>query len=173
MHHRSHISWLLAILLLTACNRAIEPGLYKTADGFVRVYLDSLGNTKAIMYRDTSSVWADTVSIDLKAEKLALKPYESPEFRRFPTRELYRDPVYKVGETQDVVYGRVVQNLEKDRRMDLKMDLYVPHDGSAVARPLLVVLHGGAFRGGDKRDSSLVEWCRYFASLGYVAASVV
>lgn len=155
-----------------ACNRTTEPGLYKTADGFVRVYLDSLGNTKAVMYRDTSSVWADTVSVDLKAEKLALKPYEAPEFHLFPVRELYRDPVYKVGETQDVVYGRVVQNLDKDRRMDLKMDLYVPHDGSSVARPLMVMFHGGAFRGGNKRDSSLVEWCRYFASLGYVAASV-
>jgi alpha-beta hydrolase superfamily lysophospholipase len=172
MGYRPYFSWLLAILLLTACNRATEPGLYKTADGFVRVYLDSLGNTKAVMYRDTSSVWADTVSVDLKAEKLALKPYEAPEFHLFPVRELYRDPVYKVGETQDVVYGRVVQNLDKDRRMDLKMDLYVPYDGSTVARPLLVMLHGGAFRGGNKRDSSLVEWCRYFASLGYVAASV-
>lgn len=172
MSHRPHIAWLLAILCISACSRAIEPGLYRTEDGFVRVYLDSLGNTKAVMYRDTSSVWADTVSVDLKAEKLALKPYEAPEFHLFPVRELYRDPVYKVGETQDVVYGRVVQNLDKDRRMDLKMDLYVPYDGSTVARPLMVVLHGGAFRGGDKRDSSLVEWCRYFASLGYVAASV-
>ena len=162
----------LAAWLAVACVRTVEPGLYSVKDGFVRVYLDSLGNTKAVMYRDTSSVWADTVSVDLKAEKLALKPYEAPEFHLFPVRELYRDPVYKVGETQDVVYGRVVQNLDKDRRMDLKMDLYVPYDGSAVARPLLVMLHGGAFRGGDKRDSSLVEWCRYFASLGYVAASV-
>ena len=162
----------VAAWLAVACVRSVEPGLYSVKDGFVRVYLDSLGNTKAVMYRDTSSVWADTVSVDLKAEKLALKPYEAPEFHLFPVRELYRDPVYKVGETQDVVYGRVVQNLDKDRRMDLKMDLYVPYDGSTVARPLLVVLHGGAFRGGDKRDSSLVEWCRYFASLGYVAASV-
>lgn len=172
LKNRYPISWLLAVLLLSACNRSVEPGLYKTADGFVRVYLDSLGNTKALMYRDTSSVWADTASIDLKAEKLALKPYEAPEFHLFPVRELYRDPIYKVGETQDVVYGRVVQNLDKDRRMDLKMDLYVPHDGSSVARPLMVMFHGGAFRGGNKRDSSLVEWCRYFASLGYVAASV-
>lgn len=158
--------------LAAACVRTVDPGLYSVKDGFVRVYLDSLGNTKALMYRDTSSVWADTVSVDLKAEKLALKPYEAPEFHLFPVRELYRDPVYKVGETQDVVYGRVVQNLDKDRRMDLKMDLYVPHDGSSVARPLMVMFHGGAFRGGNKRDSSLVEWCRYFASLGYVAASV-
>ena len=56
--------------------------------------------------------------------------------------------------------------------MDLTMDIYVPEDGGHVARPLLVTLHGGAFQNGDKRDSSIVEWCRYFSSLGYVAASV-
>ena len=35
-----------------------------------------------------------------------------------------------------------------------------------------MAFHGGAFQNGDKRDSSLVEWCRYFASLGYVVSSV-
>ena len=169
------LSLLGAFAFLTlACSRGVEPGLYTTQEGFVRVYVDSLGTTRALMYRDTSSVWADTVSIDLKAEKLELVPYEAPEFRRFPDRELYKEPTYRVGVAEDVVYGRVIRNggdTEEDR-MDLTMDIYTPHDGSEVARPLLVTLHGGAFQNGDKRDSSLVEWCRYFASLGYVAASV-
>ena len=162
-----------AFALALSCSRSVEPGLYTVQGGFVRVYQDSLGNTKALMYRDTSSLWADTLHIDLKEQKLALKPYEAPEFHRFPTNELYRDPVYPVGETQDIVYGRVVRNLgDPGERMDLTMDLYVPRDGSQFTRPLLVAFHGGAFLDGDKRDSSLVEWCRYFASLGYVAASV-
>ena len=162
------------LALALSCNRTPEPGLYTVQGGFVRVYVDSLGNTKALMYRDTSGIWADTVSIDLKGEKPALKPYEAPEFRLFPTNELYREPVYKVKETQDVIYGRVLKSggEEEGERMDLTMDLYVPEDGGTVARPLLVTFHGGAFRNGDKRDSTLVEWCRYFASLGYVAASV-
>jgi hypothetical protein len=45
------------------------------------------------MYRDTSGIWADTLSIDLKVEKPVLKPYEAPEFRLFPARELYREPM--------------------------------------------------------------------------------
>ena len=164
----------LAVLGLTlACSRGVEPGLYTTDGGFVRVYVDSLGVTRALMYRDTSSIWADTVSVDLKAEKLALKPYEAPEYHLFPAREMYREPVYRVKETQDVVYGRVIRNLDEEgERQDLTMDLYVPDDGGQVARPLIVTFHGGGFRDGDKRDSSLVEWCNYFASLGYVAASV-
>ena len=160
--------------LILSCSRTVEPGLYTVQGGYVRVYVDSLGNTKALMYRDTSGVWADTSTVDLKVEKLALKPYEAPEFRLFPAKELYREPVYRVGETQDIIYGRVIRNdsYDEDERMDLTMDVYVPEDGGQVARPLLVTFHGGAFKGGDMRDSLLVEWCRYFASLGYVAASV-
>ena len=162
------------LTLALSCTRTVEPGVYTVQGGFVRVYVDSLGNTKALMYRDTSGVWADTASLDLKAEKPVLKPYEAPEFRLFPVNELYREPIYKVGETQDVIYGRVLRNgrEEEGERMDLTMDLYVPDDGGQVARPLLVTFPGGAFRDGDKRDTTLIEWCRYFASLGYVAATV-
>jgi len=162
------------LTLALSCTRTVEPGVYTMQGGFVRVYVDSLGNTKALMYRDTSGVWADTSSLDLKAEKPVLKPYEAPEFRLFPVNELYREPIYKVGETQDVIYGRVLRNGREDEgeRMDLTMDLYIPEDGGQVARPLLVTFPGGAFRDGDKRDTTLVEWCRYFASLGYVAATV-
>ena len=162
------------LILALSCTRSIEPGVYTVQGGFVRVYVDSLGNTKALMYRDTSGVWADTSSLDLKAEKPVLKPYEAPEFRLFPVNELYREPIYKVGETHDVIYGRVLRNGREDEgeRMDLTMDLYIPEDGGQVARPLLVTFPGGAFRDGDKRDTTLVEWCRYFASLGYVAATV-
>ena len=162
------------LTLALSCTRTVEPGVYTVQGGFVRVYVDALGNTKALMYRDTSGVWADTSSLDLKAEKPVLKPYEAPEFRLFPVNELYREPIYKVGETQDVIYGRVLRNGREDEgeRMDLTMDLYIPEDGGQVARPLLVTFPGGAFRDGDKRDTTLVEWCRYFASLGYVAATV-
>lgn len=168
----------LAVLgLALSCSRSPEPGLYRVqtdgGEGFVRVYLDSLGVERAVLYRDTSSVWADTLTIDLKERKWDLKPLEMPEFHRFPAREMYRDPVYRVAESKNVVYGRVVKNLDDDgERMDLTMDLFIPRDGGEVARPLLVAFHGGAFRNGNKRDTTLVEWCRYFASLGYVAASV-
>ena len=160
------------VALALSCSRATEPGLYTTQGGFVRVYVDSLGNTKALMYRDTSALWADTLGIDLKEQKLALKPYEAPEFHRFPAKDLYRNPTYQVGETKDIIYGRVLRNGSETERMDLTMDLFVPKDGGQVARPLLVAFHGGEFLNGDKRDTTLVEWCRYFASLGYVAASI-
>ena len=168
-----HLIGILSLALAFSCSRAVEPGLYTAQGGFVRVFLDSLGNKKAIMYRDTSALWADTLTFDLKANEKTLKPYKAPEFHLFPERELYREPTFKVGEARDIVYGRVVKNVDDDHeRMDLTLDLFVPDDGARTSRPLLVTFHGGAFQNGDKRDSSLVEWCRYFASLGYVVSSV-
>ena len=168
-----HLIGLLCLALALSCSRAVEPGLYTAQGGFVRVFLDSLGNKKALMYRDTSALWADTLTFDLKANEKTLKPYNAPEFHYFPERELYREPAFKVGEARDIVYGRVVKNVDDDHeRMDLTLDVYVPEDGARTARPLLVTFHGGTFQDGDKRDSSLVEWCRYFASLGYVVSSV-
>ena len=163
----------LCLALALSCSRAVEPGLYTAQGGYVRVFLDSLGNKKAVMYRDTGALWADTLTFDLKAQEKTLKPYKAPEFHLFPERELYREPAFKVGEAHDIVYGRVVKNADDDHeRMDLTLDVYVPEDGARTARPLLVAFHDGAFLNGDKRDSSLVEWCRYFASLGYVVSSV-
>lgn len=168
-----HLIGLFCLILALSCSRSVEPGLYTAQGGFVRVFFDSLGNKKAVMYRDTSALWADTLTFDLKTQEKSLKPYHAPEFHLFPERELYREPAFKVGENRDIVYGRVVRNVDDDReRMDLKLDLFVPEDGARTARPLLVAFHGGAFQNGDKRDSSLVEWCRYFASLGYVVSSV-
>ena len=151
----------LCLALALSCSRAVEPGLYTAQGGYVRVFLDSLGNKKAVMYRDTSALWADTLTFDLKAQEKTLKPYKAPEFHLFPERELYREPAFKVGEAHDIVYGRVVKNADDDHeRMDLTLDVYVPEDGARTARPLLVAFHDGAFLNGDKRDSSLVEWCR-------------
>ena len=161
----------LALLtLLLSCSRSVEPGLYRVEEGFLRVTIDSLGATTAVLYRDTTALWADTVQVDLRETKLPLKPYQAPEFHRFPIRELYRDPLYKVGETRDVIYGRVLRG-DGDAREDLTMDLYFPRDDRADSRPLLMMFHDGGFRGGDLRDTCLVEWCQYFASLGYVVAN--
>ena len=58
------------LALALSCSRSVEPGLYTVQGGYVRVYQDSLGNMKALMYRDTSALWADTLTIDLKEQKL-------------------------------------------------------------------------------------------------------
>lgn len=174
---RLHRSCWILVLLLAACSHPVEPGLYQVMTGeeesFLRISIDSLGREEAVLYRNNGSLWADTLHVDLQSGKWSLKPYEAPEFKRFPQWDLYQAPLFEVGETHDLVYGRLIRyGDEGAERTDLTLDLYYPRDDRSDTRPLLVTLHGGAFARGDKQDSVVVEWCRYFASLGYVVSSV-
>ena len=54
----------------------------------------------------------------------------------------------------------------------LEMDIYLPEEDLRETRPLLLMMHGGAFFIGNKEELGQAAWCRYFASLGYVAASI-
>jgi acetyl esterase/lipase len=52
----------------------------------------------------------------------------------------------------------------------LKVDVYQPRTAATKPRPVIVLIHGGAWEGGDKGD--LVYEAGSFASLGYVAVSI-
>jgi acetyl esterase/lipase len=52
----------------------------------------------------------------------------------------------------------------------LKVDVYQPRATATKARPVIVLIHGGAWEGGEKED--LVYEASAFASLGYVAVSI-
>ena len=176
---RLRINGLLVLLamLLAACARSPEPGVYRVQTGtgtaFLQVSADSAGNKEAVLYRNTGALWADIVPVDLKSEHFSLSPYSAPEFRRYPPRDVYREPAYKVWETRDIVYGRAMHSEKSaDEGRNLTMDVYLPMNDGAAFRPLLVMFHGGGFKNGNKRDYRLTEWCKYFASLGYVVSSV-
>lgn len=101
-------------------------------------------------------------------------------------------PRYEVKVERDVVYaeaqgywtrseeeaahlplGKMMFSLGKQRRLELDMDIYLPENDSTDAeRPLLLMLHGGSFFFGNKEEKGQSAWCRHFASLGYVAASI-
>ncbi len=103
------------------------------------------------------------------------------------------DSLYHVKETVDVEYARSngywssypdedkpfsaiyterLPQLADTNVTPLCMDIYEPEDHSDAMRPLMVLIHGGAFYNGDKQDETYVKWCRHYASLGYVAVSV-
>ena len=54
----------------------------------------------------------------------------------------------------------------------LEMDIYQPAGAPDTHRPLLLMMHGGSFFIGHKAEPGQAGWCRYFASLGYVAVSI-
>ena len=177
MTFRRAVLFLALSGLLISCSHSLEPGLYQVRtegeEQFLRVFMDTTGTETAVLYKNTGSLMADTLLVDPKTVKEPLSPYEAPAFERFPERDLYRFPQFEVGETKDVIFGRILRDREGARSdANLTMDLYYPLDDGLDTRPLLVTFHGGAFRAGDKRDTLLVEWNRHFASLGYVVSSV-
>lgn len=100
-------------------------------------------------------------------------------------------PGHEVRAEADVVYARVrghwceepvgkpfhtllraIRTL-RTRPLDLKMDIYSPADEpQASGRPLLLMMHGGSFLFGNRKEAGQAAWCGHFAALGYVAASI-
>ena len=74
--------------------------------------------------------------------------------------------------------------VEKPKPLKLKMDIFTPQDDvrdkgqnqdqshTTNTRPLLLMMHGGAYLIGSKNEKGQQEWCKFFASLGYVAAAI-
>jgi len=71
----------------------------------------------------------------------------------------------------DIEYG-LSQNLNDDWEPQL-MDIYSPISSldTLSDRPLVVVMHGGGFKTGDKADFLIVEACKALARSGYTAVS--
>lgn len=127
-----------------------------------------------------------------KPSQLAVSPYVEPDFR-IGDLGLYRTPKsYEVTTSTDIVYGKAqgywtsLEGAEQDvfkvfskgylksfkkRNLDLTLDLYKPADLSG-SRPLIMFMHGGAFYIGYKNEPAYIDFCKYFASMGYVTASI-
>lgn len=77
-----------------------------------------------------------------------------------------RDLVRGIG-VPPVPYQRMVYAHREDG--DLSLDFYQPL-GAQQPAPLVVVIHGGAWRGGDSQQLPALNW--YLASRGYAVASI-
>ena len=84
------------------------------------------------------------------------------------------DPVYEVLVEQDFVYA---EGLAHDATstapstIPLLLDVYAP-DNQETDRPMFVFIHGGGFMGGRKDKPEIEEMGAYFASRGWVFASI-
>lgn len=164
-------------------------------DGWEGVYYASTGSLFADKRKVTFKGGRELILVDPSGSRtpvVSYSEYEEPPFTPFPKTWEYRDSVYAVRDTLDVPYAKAKgywstfpdtgeSNLQiflskvpdlKKTDLELTMDVYLPEDGGAVSRPLLVLIHGGAFFNGDKASLGYPEWGRYFASMGYVVASV-
>lgn len=122
-----------------------------------------------------------------------LTPYQNPAERDCPEGIDYCEEIYSTSTTSDVIFAqasgywssypnrdepfldtylRKIDDILFRRLQNLTMDIYQPQDDSLRLRPLLVMIHGGAFFNGDKADEEYRLWCQKFAACGYVAISV-
>ncbi|MFO7722750.1 MAG: alpha/beta hydrolase [Bacteroidales bacterium] len=69
------------------------------------------------------------------------------------------------------VLSEVTSNMFSDS-IRVNMDIYEPVGDTVRERPLILLIHGGAFVVGDKRDSLQIRLATYFAQCGYVVASI-
>ena len=118
------------------------------------------------------TMWTCSLLVSL----LMMLPFTSPEYGV----TVERDVAYAtaqglwthapVGDKKAI--AKLLFHSAKPEPVTLEMDIYVPEGDSAEARPLLLMMHGGSFFFGNKQERGQVGWCEYFASLGYVAASI-
>ena len=148
----------------------------------------------------TADVAIDTSSLTVKFSRngnpvtMHFSPLVQPTFN--PVTGTYLTPTYQVKRTENIVYGRAsgywasypetsagnndyvkivapkVKELIREKNVTMSMDIYEPVSGDSLRRPLLMLIHGGAFFNGDKQTQSFVKWANHFASLGYVVASI-
>ncbi len=128
----------------------------------------------------------------LFSNDLSLERYYAPEVHTYPVSRLMK-PQFEVTKHTDVEYAKargywssyplrdsrymkmISETMTKTivpKEIPLTMDLYCPQHDTLKKHPLILFIHGGAFYFGDKGSEAMSGWCRHFASLGYVTASI-
>ncbi len=54
----------------------------------------------------------------------------------------------------------------------LELDFYSAKEATDKERPLIIVMHGGGFQGGDKTNKAELKFCREMARRGFAIASI-
>ncbi len=87
--------------------------------------------------------------------------------------ESYPEPEYDCDKYLPIIMEKLSDGYEMSlKNLELDMDIYCPDSDEQVRRPLLLLIHGGAFFNGDKESAGYPGWGHYFASRGYVVASI-
>lgn len=82
----------------------------------------------------------------------------------------YLDPVFdKIKLIEDVKFADYC--IEAAKSLPLCADIYMPDGDREIKRRALVLIHGGGFVSGDKKQAYIVTLARFFTRLGYVCIS--
>jgi len=89
---------------------------------------------------------------------------------------VYAESTFDVDKTTGIVYAQALSHAEwgseEAKVIDLTLDAFEPIGGPETPRPVVVMIHGGGFVGGNSSVASMTDMATYFASLGWVAFSI-
>jgi acetyl esterase/lipase len=110
-------------------------------------------------------------------DKIAFSKYRKKELEYGKAYGYYTSkPVASVKEDQ---YPAIILDVGKSlisnvlmEELPLKMDFYEPIGDTVSKRPLLILIHGGAFIIGDKSSETMTKMAEYFTLRGYVVAVI-
>ncbi len=94
----------------------------------------------------------------------------------FPVNEspiVKAESTYSVMVDDDIIYARGLSHDGSGTTIEMpqQLDLYYP-DNNTTDRPVIMFIHGGGFQGGTKAKPEIIDMANYFASRGWVFASV-
>ena len=93
-------------------------------------------------------------------------------FETFPI--IKGESTYTAQVEEDITYAEGLGfegNSSTATAIPLKLDLYLP-DNDSEDRPVYMFIHGGGFTGGIKHKPEIVDMANYYASRGWVFASI-
>lgn len=82
----------------------------------------------------------------------------------------YQAPLYNYDSLFNISYGSTTNFAGETE--NLLFDLYKPKSDGNCKRPVVILIHGGAWVAGSKEDADLIYMSRYFAKRGYVVANM-
>ncbi|MBL0128020.1 MAG: carboxylesterase family protein [Flavobacteriales bacterium] len=80
----------------------------------------------------------------------------------------FTTPQFGVQQELDILYGSAVRY--NGATQELRLNLFKPVGDGQTQRPLIILIHGGGFTGGDRAD--LNAMCQDLASKGWAAATI-
>lgn len=161
---------------------------YTTVDGVI----SDRHQFEATVARKHINFTSDGHTRKLSKGDVSWEKYVEPEFHLRESVDMFREPKFNMRITRNITYAQAegywssLQGVEADvskaftegymksfkkQTIDLDMDIYRPV-GAPGLKPFILFIHGGAFYVGNKEEPAYVDFCKYFASLGYVTASI-
>ncbi|RSK26614.1 alpha/beta hydrolase [Bacillus sp. HMF5848] len=114
------------------------------------------------------STQSTIVNLDKQFKEAFQEPTNNKSFLRHP----FSIPAYFVGMPQQDIQIEKDVIFYEDDDITLRFDVFMPKESQTTKHPVLVRIHGGAWKSGDKGADNVMQMNKYFADQGYVVYDI-